>query len=347
VKLVAEGAAARSAWERALRSDVHAVISETPAWMDCVCESGRWLDVTRAYVARDGRELVLPLARLRAAPGALAVEASMPFGWGTGGLICRDGPLIPDDVAAVAADLSRRRALRITLRPGPATERAWSGGIPAGAGRTRGMSQSIDLADGFAEVSRRFSASFRRNARRAERAGVTAEWEPGARLVPAFDRLYRTSVTRWAEHQHEPEALAQWRARRRDPARKFEVVGERLGAACRVGVAWRSGEPAAAIIVLAHGEHSTYWRGAMDQELAARTGANELLHSMAIQEACDSGRRWYHMGDSAPSSSLAEFKRRAGASAEHHTAYRLERLPLTAAEELTRRAAKRVLRFRD
>jgi hypothetical protein len=346
MRLTGEGEAARAAWSRVLSQDSAATVSQTPGWMDCVCASGRWEDVTRAYLTGDGRELVLPLARWRRSPAPLLVEASMPFGWGTGGFVC-DGGLSAADVAAVAADLSRRAPVRTTLRPGPAMEAAWAAGIPAQVRRTSHMSQSVNLAGGFAEVSGRFSSSTRRNMRKAERGPITVEWEGGPRLVAVFDRLYRTSVSRWAERQHEPEALARWRARRRDPQSKFEVVAKRLGDGCRIGVAWRSGQPAAAIIVLTHGDHSTYWRGAMDRELAAGTGANELLHGMAIEEACEAGRRWYHMGDSAPSSALAEFKRRFGVEEEHYTGYRLERWPLTAAEEAMRRAVKRAIRFRD
>ena len=347
MKLTAEGPAARGVWNRVLARDPHATVSQTPAWMDCVCASGRWSDVTRAYLADDGRELVLPLAGWRRSTRAFPLAASMPFGWGMGGLVCPDGRLSAADVEAVLADLSRERPLRTTLRPGPLTEQAWEAGVPGPTIRTRHMSQSLDLSDGFAEVSGRFSSSVRRNARKAERGPITVEWDEGPRLVPVFDALYRTSVARWAEQQHEPRTLAQWRARRRDPPSKFRQVAERLGTACRIGVAWRSGTPAAAIIVLTHGEHSTYWRGAMDEALAARTGANELLHRTAIEEACRAGRRWYHMGDSAPGSSLAEFKRRLGAEEEHYSGYRLERWPLSAGEELLRTALKRLLRFRD
>jgi hypothetical protein len=347
VKLTAEGAAARGIWNRALAHDSDATISQTSTWMDCLCASGRWRDVTRAYLADDGRELILPLAGWRRSAGATPVAASMPFGWGTGGLLCLDGRLSAADVAAVVRDLSRERPVRTTLRPGPAMEQAWVAGVPEHVKRTRHMSQSIELADGFSAVSSRFSASVRRNVRKAERGPITVEWGEGARLVPAFDALYRTSVARWAERQHEPRTLAQWRARRRDPPSKFQLVAERLGTACRIGVAWRSGAPAAAIIVLTHGVHSSYWRGAMDQALAAGTGANELLHCKAIEDACQTGRRWYHLGDSAPGSSLAEFKRRLGAEEEHYTGYRLEHWPLTGAEELARTAVKRMLRFRD
>ena len=269
MKLTAEGSAARDAWDRVLAHDSDATISQTPTWMDCVCASGRWRDVTRAYIADDGREFILPLAGWRHSGRLSAVAASMPFGWGTGGLLCLGGRPSAADVAAVVDDLSRERSVRTTLRPGPAMEHEWAAGVPEPVTRTRHMSQSIELADSFSAVSSRFSSSARRNIRRAERGPITVDWDEGGRLVPVFDALYRTSVARWAERQHEPRALAQWRARRRDPPSKFQLVAERLGAACRIGVARRSGVPAAAIIVLSHGEHSTYWRGAMDQTLAA------------------------------------------------------------------------------
>jgi hypothetical protein len=347
MRLVAEGAAARPAWERVLAADPAATISQTPAWVDCLSAVSPWTDATRAYATDDGRELVLPLVRRRGSPRALPVEGSMPFGWGNGGLLCGDGELSAADVAAVVADLSRRRPVRLGLRPGPAREESWSRGMSGSAGRAPRFSQTVDLAGGFADVAARFSRSTRKNIRRAENGPLTVEWQEGARLVPVFDRLYRASVDRWAQRQHEPLALARWRARRRDPRRKFETVAERLGPACRIGVAWLAGEPAAAIVVLSQGQHGTYWRGAMDEAVAANTRASELLHSLAIEDACRAGRRWYHMGDSAPSSSLADFKRRFGAGEEHHTAYLLERWPLTAAERFAKSAVKRALRFRD
>jgi CelD/BcsL family acetyltransferase involved in cellulose biosynthesis len=344
VRLEAVGPAARGAWDDALATDAAAVVSQTPAWLDCVCAVGRQVDATRAYRAPDGRRLVLPLA----ARPALAVESSMPFGWGVGGLVCAGGRLSADDVAAIAADLAGRRRLRVAVRPTPAADPLWRAAAPAGIARTSHMSQTLELAGGFDHVwTRRFSSNVRRACRRAERLGLAVECDEGGRLVDAFDALYRRSVARWAAAQHEPERLAQWRARRRDPRRKFALVAQRLGPACRLWLARRDGEPLAAIIVLRHGEHSTYWRGAMDRDLALGTGANELLHRLAIERACAEGARWYHMGEAAPGSSLARFKRGFGAIEEPHAGYRFERLPLTAADALLRGQAKRMLGFRD
>ena len=84
----------------------------------------------------------------------------------------------------------------------------------------------------------------------------------------------------------------------------------------------------------------------MDEQLARGTGANELLHRLAIEDACASGRRSYHMGESAPGSSLARFKRGFGAVEQPHAGYRFERVPLTAADALLRRHVKRALRIR-
>jgi hypothetical protein len=306
------------------------------------------VDATRAYRDDDGRALVLPLARLQKLPAAVTMESSMPFGWSTGGLVCSEGRVSSGEVASVVADLLSRRPLRTTVTPSPAADHAWAAGVPRGFTRTQHVTHAVDLRGGFDDVwQRRFTSSVRRWCRKAERSDVVVEMDDTGRLIPVFAALYRKSVARWAEQQHEPLRLAHWRAQRRDPLRKFEAVAERLGAACRVWVSWHSGEPGAAIVVLTHGEHSTYWRGAMDKEVAARTGANELLHRLAIEDACRSGRRFYHMGESAPNSSLARFKRGFGAEEAHYAGYRFERLPLTAADNFVRRQLKRALRFRD
>jgi hypothetical protein len=345
VRLIAVGSAARDVWRDVLASDPSAVISQTPAWLDCICAVGPFADATRAYETADGRTMVLPLVRLRWLLGAATIEASMPWGWGTGGAVLPGGSPSMDDVSAVAADLAEQGALRVVIRPGPAAERAWAGGVPDAVVRTRHMVQTVDLTGGFADVwSRRFSGSVRNACRKAERSRLEVEWDDTGRLVGVFDALYRASVARWAGHQLGGVRAAQWRSRLREPRRKYEIVAKRLGAACRVWVAWRSGEPAAAVIVLAHGDHSTYWRGAMDKDVEAGTRANDLLHRLVIEDACRAGRRLYHMGESAPGSSLARFKRGFGAEEHHYTGYRFERLPLTATERFLRRSREALAR---
>jgi hypothetical protein len=337
VRLLATGSAARGAWESALAADARAVVFQTPPWLDCICAAGRYEDATRAYEAPDGRLLILPLARVRRLPEQARVESSMPFGWGTGGVVCSNPPHSAQDVRAIATDLTGARALRIAIRPGPAAQEAWAAGVPHGVVRTRHMVQVVDLAGGFDRVWSRFSGSVRRACAKAERSSLEVEWDDTGRLVGVFDSLYRKSVARWAEHQLGGVRVGQWRARLREPRRKYEIVAERMGAACRIWVAWRSGEPAAALIVLGHGSHSTYWRGAMDKEVEAGSRANDLLHRLAIEDACRTGRRFYHMGESAPGSSLARFKRGFGAEEHPYTGYRFERVPLTATARCVRR----------
>jgi CelD/BcsL family acetyltransferase involved in cellulose biosynthesis len=298
-------------------------------------------------VSADGHQLILPLARRRV-PGMPVAASSMPFGWGTGGLISSRGRVSAEDVAAVVADVALDHALFIGVRPSPATAAAWAAGVPKDALRTPHMTQTVDLSGGFDAVwKHRFASTVRSHCRKAERRGVTVQRDDVGRLIPVFDALYRCSVQRWASQQHEPKWLAQWRARRRDPLQKFQTVAERLGTACRVWVASRFGQPVASMIVLVHGHHSMMWRAAMDKEAARGSGASELLHSLAIEEACAAGHRFFHLGESAPSSLLARNKRGFGGEEIHYTGYRFERLPMTAADRFLRRQVKRVLRFRD
>ncbi len=341
------GETARGAWQRALERDENALPSQTPAWMDCVTASGRYADVSRAYLHSDGHTLVLPLARRRAG-GAWGMLSSMPFAWGTGGLLSSRGSVEVTDVTDVVADLRRQPALAVTLRPAPHVAETWDQSIPAGVTRTRHMSQSVDLRGGFDDVwKHRFASTVRSHCRKAERRGVTVQRGHGGTLVHSFDHLYKKSVERWAAQQNEPLWLAQRRAAYRDPSEKFRTVAERLGPACGLWIAWRAGAPIAGMIVLRHGHHSTMWRAAIDKPAARGTGASELLHQMAFEDACAHGARFFHLGDSAPGSPLARNKRGFGAEETQYEGYRLERIPITAVDRRLRRGVKRVIRFRD
>ncbi len=344
VCLTAVGANARKAWRRVLALDPEAAVSQTPPWMDCVCASGRFQDATRAYATDDGQELILPLARMRL---PVSVASSMPFGWSNGGLLSSRGRLTVADVSGVVTDLAHQHTLLIGVKPSAATAAVWDMSVPSDVTRTPHMTHVVDLSGGFGTVWKRFHGSVRSRCRHAERMGVTVERDDTGRLMPVFYELYRRSVVRWAQQQHEPLWLARWRARQRDPWEKFRTVAERLGPACRVMVAWRAGEPLAANIVLVHGSQAVGWRNAIDKERARRTGAGQLLVSRALEEACEAGHRCFNLGDSAPASTLAHTKEHYGGQEMHYTGYRFERLPLTAADRFVRRGVKEVIGFRD
>jgi lipid II:glycine glycyltransferase (peptidoglycan interpeptide bridge formation enzyme) len=123
-------------------------------------------------------------------------------------------------------------------------------------------------------------------------------------------------------------------------------MGSMLGNGFRLWVAWVDGRAAAAILVL-HGPNAHYTRGAMDHDLAGPVHANDLLHRMAIEEACQEGCRHYHMGESGSSESLARFKERFGAEAHDYSEYHMERLPIRGATVPLRQLVKRVIGFRD
>jgi hypothetical protein len=337
--------APREVWHRLVAADPHALPSQTPQWLDAICSVTGTEDASRLYQTADGRQLVLPLVR-RGALGAPLVEASLPYGWGPGGIVA-EGGLLAEDVQAVFADLAGRRVPRMTVRPGPATATTWEKAAPPAAVRRPLMAQALDLGAGFDEVWRaRFKSDTRTRVRRAERAGVAVQCDDSGRLVPVFQELYRTSVARWARRDGQPLVLARWRAARREPDSKLRAVSAAMGASCRLYVASVDGRPAAAIVVLFGATGAAYWRGAMDERVAGKSYANYLLHCTAIKDACAAGCSAYHMGDSAPGSDLARFKSRFGAEELHYASYRMERLPLTPVTEAARWLVARRLRGR-
>ena len=183
----------------------------------------------------------------------------------------------------------------------------------------------LDLAGGFSEVwSHRFRGTARTAVRKAERSGVEVEVDRSGQALQVFFELYEKSIRRWAAMQHEPVALTRWRTMRATPPRMLAAVAEHFGQGCEIWVARVQGMPIAAIVVLRSGSNAKYWRGAMDKELATPVRANEYLHSLAIEQACRDGCRWYEMGQTRPSSPLAAFKEKLGATpaARVHAAHR-------------------------
>jgi lipid II:glycine glycyltransferase (peptidoglycan interpeptide bridge formation enzyme) len=241
------------------------------------------------------------------------------------------------------ADLARRGGLRTSLKPGPLAAATWSSAMPGAIASVPHTVHTLDLAGGFEAVwGTRFSTKTRTKIRKAERAGLEVRCGSAGRSVDAFYALYLASVERWLRRGGEPDVIARWRWKRdgHEARRKFELVAQRLGDACRIWVASSGGVPAAAIIVLTYGAHAVYWRAAMDSELAGPTRANYLLQRRAIEAACAAGCRAYHMGESSPS--IAEFKRAFGAVPMGYAEYRVERLPLTAMQDRARAAAGRL-----
>ncbi len=338
--------APRDEWLSLIQASPDALLTQTPAWLDCLCSVGGYEDGSRLYESSDGRKFVLPLARGRRLPSRLATLASLPASWGMGGIVAAGG-IRSDDVAAVFADLRARPALRTSIRPNPLCASTWAEARPSEAVGVPRRGHVLDLSGGFSQVwSRRFTGTARTGIRKAERLGVVVERDTSGKLVPVFYDLFQRSLDRWAVRQHEPQWLAHWRGRRRDPIRKFGAIAQKLGNGCRLWVAWVDGRPAAAILIL-QGPNAHYTRGAMDQELAGPARANDLLHRMAIEEACQEGCRYYHMGESGSSESLARFKERFGAQAVDYSEYYLERFPIRDTSVQLRRLVKRTIGFRD
>ncbi|QZT62299.1 GNAT family N-acetyltransferase [Mycolicibacterium austroafricanum] len=333
----------RRLWEEVLAADVEAMPTQSPAWIDCLCATGRFRDATRMYEMPDGSVAVLPLVR---AVGATA--HSMPQSWGYGGLISAPGP--PDALLATAVlhDLASVAA-RIHLRPNPIQAQAWSiGSADSGATVVPARAHILDLGGGFETVWRsRFKSSVRREVRRAEEGGVIIGTDSTGAFVPIFYELLRRSFDRWAARQGEPGWLGRMRGRRRDPLSKFQIIADVLEDRCQISLACYRGRPIAAILVLRGGAVAHYTRGAMDTSIEVPVKVNSLLHKTAIEYACRDGCLRYHMGDSGFSAGLAQFKTRFGAQQHDFAEYWLERLPVFRAQRAVREAVKSAIGFRD
>jgi hypothetical protein len=333
-------------WEELFRADPEAVPYQSPAWFRAICRMNEYEDASRLYELSGGRRFILPLVRRRGLPARLSTAASLPSGWGMGGLIGGD-VLEASDVTAIFEDLARLPYLRISLRPNPRMGELYAAAAPARLVQTPRRAHVIDISEGYDYVWQKlFTKQTRKNIRSAEGVGVTIECDTTGRLMPIFYELLRGSFDRWAEQQNEPRALARWRGERRDPLHKFEVIAREIGEACRVLVAWFEGQPVAAGIVLQY-HNVNDSRYAMNKELSSRSRAGDLLQNIAIRDACEAGCKYYHLGESGNSAGLDHYKGRFGAVAFPYAEYHVEKLPLTSTDRQLRGLVKRMIGFKD
>lgn len=355
LRLAAVGADTRQAWQEIVDSHHDLAVCHLPEWMDCVREAGPFSDASRLYLAPDGRRLLLPLAKRRHLSGPLSLYDSWPPYWegarDSGGLIAEHGIVTPQDVRDVIADLAALPALRTRVVPSTADAGVWAASAPASVARTAMSAYVVDLSGGFEAVwTERFSKKARYKSRKAERDGIVVEMDTNGRLLREFGALYQRSVDAWSQAYFLPTPLARRVIDGRHPHAKLEVVARRLGSRCQIWIARREGRPVSGIVVLSHGAAATYWKGATDKALVGASGATDLLHRRAIEEACRAGRSRYDLGVSGLAS-LTAFKMSIGATRQDYESYRFERLPLTDTQESLRtglkRAAGAVHRYRS
>jgi hypothetical protein len=332
--------APRDTWRRIVALDDDAMPSQTPEWTETL--PPQWRDASRLYETMDGRQIVLPLATRRRSPGS-TVAGSYPPRLGFGGLVADRG-VSTGEIAGVIRDLTSDPRLVLWVWPNPLQGEQWTSAAPPTWRATTRHAQVVDVRGGVDEVWARMSGNARRGVRRSERMGVTIATDSSGALLPRFFELYAASQARWARASHEPLWLARLRARR-DNTASWERVVHALGDRCRVSVASWKGEPVASVIVV-HGPNAHYTHGAMS-DAAGHCYANYALHWNEMLHAIACGERYYHMGESGTSASLARFKQQFGAASIEYADYRYERLPLSAADRMARTAVKRVIGFRE
>lgn len=335
----------RQVWDATLTADHGALVSQSLAWRDAVFASGRYADASRLYQFDSGQQVVLPLASRRGLPPGLGAMTSWPPTAEIGGPICPGGEISRPEAAVILADLARINALSVEIRLRPDAGEHWLAAATSWRVE-RHCCYILDLRGGFDDVwNNRFRSSVRGAVRKAERSQVDIETGRSALLLDEFCQLYDASIRRWAAGRHEPAWLARRLLSQEMSRQRLEQMAKHFGDDLTVWMAHVKGQPAAAVVVLRSGSYAKYWRGAMDKDLAGPTQANNLLHRLAIEHACETGCSFYDMGfGDAPS--LIAFKQKLGAVACQTHTLRRERLPVHAIRLYAESAVKRAIGVR-
>lgn len=335
----------RATWATIADADTTALPEHSPEWTEAICDGSPFADASRLYEFADGRRFVLPLVERHRRPRLARQLWSFPEARGIGGPVGTGLDRVVVD--HLVDDLRRLGAARVSIRIDPLDQSSWA--HLADDPQTVVIPRTAHVASLHDDPDRHLAAlskQTRFNIRKAARRGVRVEVGCGGELLDDHHRLFLSSVERWAGKQHEPLAMARWRAGRRDPVDALRRIGTHLGDRFRVVVGYVGDRPAASAVVLL-GPTTRYTRGAIDAELVRGTNANDAVHWRALELAYEHGATTYNMGESGRAPGLARFKERFGAVAVPYAEYRFERWPLTRVDQAARRAVKRVVGFED
>lgn len=328
------------------QSDPLALPSQSASWIRALLKQEAVRDASRCYEFTGNRRALMQLYEGRGALGLYGTWNSPPPAWGFGGTLSNNA-LTSEELAMILQDVEANAPVQVKIRPNPLVADLWHAAAGPRWQRIQRNTHILDLSGGFEEVwTKRFKPRTRSAVRKAEREGLEVEVGNNPRLVEELYGLFNLSVARWAGKQNENVLLARLRAGGRDPVSKLHGIAEAMGSTCRIWIARHNGEPAAAILVLLD-RNAHYTRGAMKVEIAGPTGANLLLHKLAIEEACAKGCAVYNMGETGQSQSLAQFKSRFGAEPTFYNEYVFERVPVHRVDRFARTAVKRLIRFKD
>lgn len=336
--------APRPPWRDLADADPSALADHDPAWTDAVVRSGRWRDASRWYHLSNGSSVVLPLVATTAVPG-LSYYASLPNGWGFGGLV-GNGGIEPAVIALVIGDLAAQGWHSVRIRPDPLSGSAWGDAAPAGAATVARRAHLLDLTPGPTDLMAAMRKSTRRAIRRGERDAVDVEVGHSAELLDEYDRLWRLSVDRWAKAQHEPLWLARRRAVLRDPPSRLRHLAAEFGDRFCLWVARDRGEAVAANVVV-NGPSTHIARAVMDRQRVGSSGIMQYLDWLAIEAACRSGSIRVNLGESGGSASLSHYKESLGARPYDYTELRMEQVPITRLDNALRAGVKKLVGFNE
>ena len=335
------GPVPRELWESLTASCDDFVATQSLHWRDAVMAGGAYKDVSLLYEFSSGRQVLLPMVQRRWRTPLEPTAASWPRRWGVGGPVTVGGPIEPAEAAAVLGHVARRDLFGAEIHLSHISDPAWL----HAAAQFRVLTDPfyvLDLTGGFDNVwKRKFKRTLRQSVQKGERSGLDIKVDRSGRLLEVFYGLYEKSMQRWSTTMHEPSWYTRWHVSRATPLSMLKAVAQHFGQDCTTWVAFSGGVPAAALITLQAGSRAYSWRGAMDKELAGPTRASQLLQKMAIEEACNSGCRFYDMGIAVPGTSLADAKERFGATLSYTHYLQAQRLPVQRAIEAPKNMAKK------
>jgi FemAB-related protein (PEP-CTERM system-associated) len=274
-------------WQRMAEHIPGSSLAHAVEWADVISKAYGHEPLYFAAVNEHGHTGLLPAFLVRR-PFFGTVVASMPFL--DGGGPCSGSPALTAAlVDSLVHEAQRLGAGRIELRSATRLDLA-----------VNPQEHKVNMVlpiDDSRHLWEHLDGAVRNQVRKAERSGLTAEWD-GANRLDDFLPIYDARMRELGSPAHD--------------RRFFQAMLDRFGDRARVLIVRKGSEAIGGLVALSY-KDSTVVPWAASRREHIRLCPNMLLYWEAIRSACHDGRRLFDFGRSTRGSGTYHFKRQWGA----------------------------------
>lgn len=276
-------------WDYFVDSVESAIYFQTREWFDVWAAYAGFESDTKIISFDDGKQVLLPLARIKLLKGLLTARFLAPKGMG--GFVTND-ELGAEERNELFSILKKMKMLYCAVNPYDEITNQFTGF------NGDDFTQVLDLNQDFAAIVNNWSKGHYSAVKKGIRDGISVEPAGTKEEWRLYYEFYMDNLARWGNVVTNAYS---WRL--------FEALYEKKSEKIILWLAKYQGKPVSGALCFYHNRHVAYWHNASSRQYFRKLSASHVLQHHIIEDACDRGFLLYDFLPSGGIEGVVTFKK--------------------------------------